>query len=469
MRSLQKKLAFILTGLAVAAVLLSTWILTAFDRYHFQQYVSQNKQLRNERIVQTLAHAYEKSGGWKKDTGAQVGEYLSREGVGIRLLDSNGSTVWQYERLNPPQDAQLEDTRHTKHLENQMASTDRIEIQSHGQTIGFAEVTYIDPESYTALDYHYWQGMTQGVVSAILPVIVLSLAVSWLLSRRITQPLTDMIGLARKMREGQLNVRVRPEKGGDELAQLAQSLNHLAEELQKQDKLRRNLTADVAHELRTPLTTLKSHIEAMTEGVWEPTPERLQGCQEEVERLIGLVTSLQSLSQAESDSLVMNLREEDVTDATRQVLNIMEAAFAAKGVRQEFDGESAVLALIDRDKWKQILMNLLENALKHTEPGGKVRVSVGMQRVPGGGGGLHGSNHNVLVTVADTGKGIEAEHVPYIFERFYRADPSRTRTTGGAGIGLTIVKKLVEAHGGTIEVKSEPGAGTEFRIRLPGA
>lgn len=224
MRTLQKKLALILTGLAVACVLLSSWILTAFDRYHFQEYINQNRQLRNERIAAVLGQAYERHSGWTQDTGVDIGKYSAQEGLSIRLLDAGKQPVWQFAANSPqPVDSVSSGQHMQPHWEKQLAASDLIEINSHGKTVGFAEVAYVDPTSYTALDFHYRQGMTQGLVSAIVPVILLGLTVSLLLSRRITQPLTNMIGLARQMRAGRLDVRVQTEKGGDELAQLAQA------------------------------------------------------------------------------------------------------------------------------------------------------------------------------------------------------------------------------------------------------
>jgi signal transduction histidine kinase len=450
---MQKKLALILTLLAFVGVILSTWILTAFDRYHFWEYVQQNKQLRNERIANVLAQAYERDQGWSEETGVDVGAYCAREGVHIRLLDNDLKMLWQVS----PEAAASPSTSPPAAPDwpSVNSASDLIRIVSQDKVVGYAEVLAVDPAVYSVLDYHYWRAMTQGVVTAIVPVVLLALAISWYLSRRITQPLIHMTNLAQEMRQGRTDVRVKPE-GNDELAQLAHSLNHLAEELQKQDKLRKNLTADVAHELRTPLTTLKSHLEAFMDGVWELKPERLQDAHEEVERLIGLVASLESLTQAESDSLALNWQTEDLVDVTRSAVQLMEAPFLHKGVSLHLQFTGSVPAKIDRDKWKQIMLNLLENALKHTDAGGSVTVKVERETTRLG-----------IVTVSDTGRGIEADHLPYIFERFYRADPSRNRATGGAGIGLAIVKKLVEAHGGTIHAASQSGTGTEFAIRIP--
>ena len=244
---------------------------------------------------------------------------------------------------------------------------------------------------------------------------------------------------------------VRHVRAARELTQLADSLNHLSEELQKQESLRRNLTADVAHELRTPLETLKSHLEALGDGVWEPTKERFDSCSEEVDRLIQLVASLQTLTQAESESLDLRMEPAKLLVVAQSVVSLVEPYYESKGVHLRLEGNDQVEVMLDRDKWKQVLLNLLDNALKYTEQGGTVTVSVG----PG-----------AVVQVADTGAGIREEDLPFVFERFYRAEKSRNRATGGAGIGLAIVKKFVTAHGGTITAESEFGKGTTFTIRF---
>ncbi|MFC4767023.1 HAMP domain-containing sensor histidine kinase [Effusibacillus consociatus] len=447
-RSLQSKIAWTLTGLAFAAVILSSWILNATDRYHFLQYVEQNQKLRNDRITEVLAKAYERSGRWEKTIGIDVAHFSELEGVHIHLLDAQRNVVWKSDEL-------LEKSSQPK--TGKEDSFEVIPIKSKDTIIGYAEISYTDPESYSTLDWHYKQAMRQGMFNTIFPVLLLSLGVSLLLSRRITRPLTEMIRLAGQMRKGNLGIRIENPPGRNELTQLAESLNHLADELQKQDKLRRNLTADVAHELRTPLTTLKSHLEALIDGVWEPTKSRFEACNEEVERLIGLVSSLESLTRAESESIDMNLEAVDLVDVTQSVIDLVLPSFESKGVRLEFDGNSSLPVPLDRDKWKQILLNLLDNALKYTGSGGNVSVRVSMDP----------SKEEALVTIADTGTGIRDEDLPFIFERFYRADKSRSRETGGAGIGLAIVKKYVEAHGGASEVESQLGKGTVFTIRLP--
>ena len=431
--SLQWRLTLILTGLACAVLLLSAWMVSTIDRLNFNGYIQMNREMRNERIASVLAKAYEREGGWQENTGVEIAQLSELEGLHIHLSDAEGRNIWQVHHGEMPEEF------------------DSVDILVQGKKVGHADISSVDPESYSHLDWHYRSAMTQGLIATVVPVLLVFFFVSWYLSRRIVRPLAEMIQLSSKMRSGDLGVRIERPAGETELTQLADSLNHLSEELQKQEGLRRNLTADVAHELRTPLATLKSHLEALGDGVWEPTKERFDSCGEEVERLIELVASLQTLTQAESDTLDLRPEPTDLLESARSVVHLVEPYFESKGVQLRIEGVTGVEVPLDRDKWKQVLLNLLDNALKYTAQEGTVTMRVG----PG-----------AVVQVRDTGTGIREEDLSYVFERFYRADKSRNRGTGGAGIGLAIVKKYVTAHGGTIAAESEFGKGTTFTIRL---
>ncbi|OCT13661.1 two-component sensor histidine kinase [Paenibacillus pectinilyticus] len=301
---------------------------------------------------------------------------------------------------------------------------------------------------------HFEQALIQSVLISAIIGILLAVVLSLFVAKRITAPLIHMKEIAEQMANGDLAVRTAV-RGNDELTDLGGSLNHLAAQLVQQEHLRKTMTADVAHELRTPLTTLKSHIEAMIDGVWEPTPTRLASCFEEVERLRYLVGDLEQLTEMESPDFKLNLQDESVTSLIQHQVEAHMASFEQKGVDLLSRGSSGIKANLDRQRLGQILANLLTNALKFTPPGGKVAIDV------------HEETTHVVVVVSDTGRGIHGDDLPYVFERFYRVDKSRERKTGGSGIGLTIVKKLVEAHGGTIRIESELGIGTTVYIHFP--
>lgn len=302
------------------------------------------------------------------------------------------------------------------------------------------------------LTFHLEQALLQSMMWTLVGAVVLAVMISLYLAKRLSAPLVEMKQAAEEITRGKLSVRTNV-PGNDELAELGKALNHLAEQLQKHERLRVTMTQDIAHELRTPLATLKSHIQAMLDQIWEPTPARLRACYEETERLIALVSDLEQLTEMDSPDFRLNRKPEDLMSLIEQSANILSAAFMEKGVHLEVNPYPAIRLNVDRDRFIQILVNVLSNSLKFTPEGGHVEIRV------------KDETDSVLITVQDTGTGIAPEDLPYVFERFYRADKSRNRKRGGGGIGLTIVKKLVDAHGGTVWIESVNG--TTVYIRLP--
>ncbi|MBL0386499.1 HAMP domain-containing histidine kinase [Tumebacillus sp. ITR2] len=309
-------------------------------------------------------------------------------------------------------------------------------------------------QDWTHLFSHVEMALVESILWTALGAMVLVIGVSWWIAKKVTAPLQEMRQTAERMINGQLDARAEV-VGEDELADLGRTLNELAERLQRQEVLRKTMTADIAHELRTPLSTLKSHMEAFEDGIWEPTPTRIHSCSEEIERLIHLVRDLELLMHMDAPDFTLNLRLEDLGHVVKNAAESTRAAFLQKGVELQVDDLTPVLLQIDPERVTQILLNLLSNALKFTGSGGKVCVTL-----------AHSADHCVL-TVSDTGIGISPSDLPFVFERLYRADKSRARTQGGGGLGLTIVKRLVVAHGGTVSLESEPGRGTTATVLLP--
>jgi signal transduction histidine kinase len=300
----------------------------------------------------------------------------------------------------------------------------------------------------------------------------LTLLVGLALSREMSRPLVDLTAATRAVATGDLSVRV-PVRYHGEMRELSIAFNAMAEELAQADELRRNLTADVAHELRTPLSVIRGKLEGVLDGVYPSTPEHLAPILEEIKLLTQLVEDLRLLSLAEAGQLPLEKRAMDVGALLRDAQVNFSPQAADQGVTLALDLPSDLPEVMaDRRRIAQVLGNLLTNALRHTPSGGRVTLSAAVAPPIAGeaGGGM------VEVTVADTGPGIPPEDLPYIFERFWRGEKSRSRAGGGAGLGLAIAKHLVEAHGGEIGVKSslteglkigEVGEGTTFYFTLP--
>jgi two-component system OmpR family sensor kinase/two-component system sensor histidine kinase BaeS len=255
--------------------------------------------------------------------------------------------------------------------------------------------------------------------------------------------------------KGDLGVRV-PGRYPGELGELAASFNQMTEELARADNLRRNMTADVAHELRTPLSVIQGKIEGVLDGVYPAAPEHLEPILEETKLLAHLVEDLRLLALAEAGQLSLNRESVDVADLLRDSQVNFGPQASDRGITLALDLPSELpLAEADRRRVAQVVGNLLTNALRHTSQGGCVTLSAAAVE------------DAVEVSVSDTGTGISVEDLPYIFERFWRGEKSRSRAGGGSGLGLAIAKQLVEVHGGSITVESVPGDGSVFRFTLP--
>ncbi|MDR2357149.1 MAG: hypothetical protein LBD92_03550 [Oscillospiraceae bacterium] len=224
--------------------------------------------------------------------------------------------------------------------------------------------------------------------------------------------------------------------------------------LSEQENLRKRLTADVAHELRTPLAAVASHLEAMTEGIWEPTPERLSSCREEILRIATLVADLQQLAQIDGDNLKLSRSAVNLLELTRVITHNFAAETAKKDISAAVSGDACEVSA-DRDRISQVITNLISNAVKFTPDGGHISVTV------------TDAENSGVIEICDDGTGIAESELPYIFERFYRTDKSRSRKTGGAGVGLTIARSIVEAHGGTVRAENRAGGGSHFTVTLP--
>ncbi|KAF0107173.1 MAG: two-component sensor histidine kinase [Anaerolineaceae bacterium] len=296
----------------------------------------------------------------------------------------------------------------------------------------------------------------EALVWAGLAALAAALAVSLLVSRGISAPIRAMTVASQRISEGRYEERVRA-AGSDELGQLAGSFNRMAEKLEQTESLRRRLIGDVAHELRTPLTAIKGSMEGLMDGVLPPTPETFDQIHQEADRLSRLVDDLQELSRVEAGAFQLDRKPAAAAGLVNFVLKRLSRQFEAKGVALTSDLPASLPPILaDEDRIGQVLLNLAGNALHYTPAGGQVVISA---EARGG---------EVVFAVADNGIGIPAEHLPHIFDRFYRVDKSRSRAGGGSGIGLTISKHFVEAHGGKIWVESAgENRGSIFRFTLP--
>ena len=294
--------------------------------------------------------------------------------------------------------------------------------------------------------------------AALGTAAVCAAAVTWFFTRRLQRPLGALTAAAQGMARGRYDTRVPVLGAGAEVDAVATSFNTMATRLQRTEDTRRRMLSDLAHEMRTPISVLSVYCEALQDGVthWDEATGALMT--DQLARLTRLVEDIHDVSRAEEGRIELDCSPHPVEELLRTAVEAHREAYAAKGVHLVLDaGDVGRVVEVDRQRIGQVLGNLLTNALRHTPPGGTVTV----------GATAHGP-HRLALSVADTGDGITAEHLPQVFERFWRGDTARDRDHGGSGIGLTISRALVEAHGGTLSVTSSgSGAGSVFTMELP--
>ncbi len=320
-------------------------------------------------------------------------------------------------------------------------------------------IDYLAADYFAVLmeEYHVSPNDAHGIflnavhrylLGATLCAFALAAALSFLLTRKVLRPLSEMMQVTRRLSDGDYTARVQVQSK-DEIGRLGAAFNRMADNLERIERLRKTMVADAAHELRTPLTNIRGYLEGLQEGVVSPSQETFEMLHSEMLRLVRLSEDLLSLARADAAKLDLRSQSFSMRDLVEEVLDFNRLRLSAKHLKAEVrfhEGADAVLA--DRDKLLQAMRNLFDNAWQYTPPGGRIHVSV--RPVPEG----------MRVSFVNTGQGIAAEDLPYIFERFYRADKSRSRDHGGAGIGLSIVKELVEAHDGKVGATSADGQTT---------
>ena len=299
---------------------------------------------------------------------------------------------------------------------------------------------HIDP-----VDSHrmFLTAIHRYLIGASLAALAFALLLSYLLTRRVLRPLYRMTAITKDFASGDYTERVNPVTS-DEVGELAASFNRMADSLEKIERLRKNMVADIAHELRTPLTNLRGYMEALSDSVIPPSRETFGMLEKETLRLVRLVETLQQLARADAARAHLERRELSLNMLIKQIADLYRPNFREKGITVEWEpgpGSDSVTA--DRDKLLQAIRNLVDNAWKFTPPNGRVVIST--IRVPDG----------IKAVFANSGEGMAGDDLPFIFERFFRTDRSRSRDAGGAGIGLAIVKELVEAHGGKVGAESD--------------
>ncbi len=330
-------------------------------------------------------------------------------------------------------------------------------IQLNGQTVGTLLDQSPADSAFDATQQDFLRRVNASILLAGLAAGLIALGIGFVLFRQVTAPLNALAVASRQIAAGDLNARVVT-TGADEMGQVGSAFNAMADSLSKSETARRNMIADIAHELRNPLGVIQGQLEGMLDGVFPTTPEQIASIHDETLLLTRLVDDLRDLALADAGQLRITRQPTDLRALIEKTVAAFTPQAAAKNIALKATTVAALPSLnIDAQRIEQVMRNLIGNALRHTPENGAIDVQCSVTS----------EQSSVKVSVSDTGAGISAQDLPYVFERFWRGDKSRSRAGGGAGLGLAIAKQLIEAHGGTIGVESEPGRGATFWFTLP--
>ncbi|MED4204618.1 sensor histidine kinase [Neobacillus mesonae] len=453
LQTLRSKILFYLVLTSMIGIL----IVSVFIQYGFEEsfhsYLDRNREKKIDRVITEIEKDYRKNGHFTSDpVFGLLHEHAMTDQLYFQLYDRYGKLQMDSSKIRGMLNS-LGLTEPAAAGEEWHSKTYIIKVDD--AIIG--KLVAIYPEGLIDDEYTFIQTIQLYILAAVCLTIVLAIVFSMLFSKKLTSGLQRLSYAANELQQHNLNVRI-PLKGlPTEVKHLAISFNDLAESLAKEAMLRKQFTGDLAHELRTPLATLRSQIEAFQDGIWEPTPHRLEASHEELMRLVRLVNEMEKLLAAENPQMKLEKIEMEAGGVLAALGEMFLPLFKEKGVRLHIENNSSEeLFEADKDKLMQILSNVLNNALKYTPAGKNVTISV----VTAIGG-------YVGFCIQDEGAGMKDEDIPHIFERFYRGDKSRDRKTGGIGIGLSIVKALMDAHKGMIKVKSKLNKGTSITLWFP--
>jgi len=444
--SLRCKLLILL--LAVMAVALSAAIvLRGFIVNDFRQYIDGESQDRLQRVIAQLEGGYELHGAWKRDPLAAELSWALQMGVEARVSDSAGRLVLDTrEAINL-----LKPLMRKRVLEvsgYEPGSPDR-EFVSHPLFLKGTEIGRLDVRLLNPLKDDYFISSSNRFLAVSIAILgIVALVLSLVASRRLANPVLELSDAAGDIAAGDLTRRVAI-RGHDEIGKLGNSFNRMAESLEAQEKLRRRLVAGAAHELRTPLAIISGELEGMIDGILPTSRQGLQSMHDEATRLTTILNGLDDLTRAESSVLSLQRESFALKPFLSAICGRFERLFAEKNAILLLDCPNDLVLCADPDRMSQIVINLVTNALKAINTGGRVTIVAS------------GQENAVCLEITDNGAGIAEEDITHIFERFFKG------AGNGLGLGLAIVKELVAAHGGTVNAKSRPGEGTSFLIAFP--
>lgn len=449
MHTIRKRLSILIISCSIMAILLIMIFVNFTINHIFEDYMTAVQNKRYERIVAELEEIYRTDGRWNEISGIELMHEAYMSNYNLTLYNTDNVPVWG---MNPM------DIRNRIHLHDMKVQdqgvylTKKFELHSGNEVVGYVEVGQYSPLLMTDEDIAFKSSVNKSIITSGMVTIFIIIFISLYYSKQFSRPITEVSDMSVKLSKGNFKEKSTIKTDIEEIANLRNSINELAEKLDTQNILRKRLVSDISHEVRTPLNVLQNNLEAMIDGIFPVSNERLSHLNDEVIRFGKLLNNLDKLKEFESESMKLNFTEIDLLSMLKNIHRDFISETESKNIELSFSYEDKKYYINgDVDKLKQVFINLTDNAIKFTNNGGQVNIN------------LSKDEDKIKVEINDNGIGISEEDMPYIFERLYRGDKSRHETEG-SGIGLTIVKSILDLHLASIDVKSKETEGTTVTV-----
>lgn len=450
--SIKKHLSIIIIFCSVIAVSLSALLVNFTITNTFNKYMEDIQSKRNTRLVEYFQQIYKRDGTWSSTSGEEMKHEAYMSNYCLTLLDENKKVIWE---MDP------NDIAHKNHIKLNNANQDGVYttntfgINVNEKMVGYILVGQYSPVLLSKEDISFKVEINKSIVCSGALTIIIVAIISVILSKQFSDPIKAVSNTSVDLSNGNYNSKLNIESNIEEIRNLIVSMNYLGDKLNSQDLLRKRLISDISHEIRTPLNVLQNNLEAMIDGIIPVTTDKLNNLNDEVIRFGKLLNNLNALKEIESDETTINFKRVNIVELISLVISDFSIAAKDKNIELIINKKDTgnFIILGDFDKLKQVFINLISNAIKFSSDNGKVWINISDNIT------------SVIVEIKDNGMGIKEEDLPFIFERMYRGDKSRNKIEG-SGIGLTIVKMILELHSATINVESHENNGSTFTICL---
>ena len=460
LKSINSKLIISFTLIMIVTIITIRFFVNTNFKNSFEKYVDDSNKVEINHLIEFDLKGIYSNDEWDMNLIENLGVDSIRKGITIEIYNKNDQKLWSvFEDEKVLSDTTLSEiSKNIKSIEKKKDNyfkEFKVDINNDdGELVGYAYIGHYEFTYYMENDIQFFNAANKiidiiGIIS-IGSIIIISI----IISKSIANPILKVSKMAKLIGEGNYKKEVSYKSNIREIDDLISSINKLSNELKEQENLRKQLTEDIAHELRTPLTSIRGHLDTIIAGVWQPTNERLISINEEVIRITNLVDKLRKLAKFDKGKNNLNKEIVDLKKYIKSIAYNYEGKALEKNIIIKYKLED-IKALIDKEKFAQVIINILANAIKYNNGNNEIYIS------------SFKKDDNIVISIKDYGVGIAKSEQKNIFERFYRVDKSRGANEKGMGVGLTIAKSIVNAHGGEIKVYSEINKGSEFIITLP--